>query len=850
MSQAEELLMSLANAAEVTGDHIVVGSDRHVSVPRHLQRIAVQYDHDIETVTFDCPRYWDGHDMSKMHIYINYIRSDRGRGMFLAKNVKVDSSDSDIMHFDWTISRNVTLAKGKLRFLVCIKKVENALEVNHWNSELCDEFYISEGLECEDFVEKQEQDIITDLLIRMDGLLEATAPVLDTTLTARGFAADSKAVGDRFERTDISIAEVEESLSRDISAEATTRKTDINALNSRMAAFTALPNGSTTGDAELADARIGATGVRYPTAGEATRDQIADLISTDDSIFSKLGLAKPLPYILANFGNGTDGHIIESPRYRGAFVKVRPGQVLSVSAKGIYDRFSFAFCNAMTNGADSISAAKEQFQTYVERYCEKIVTVPDGYSLMLVTLFISEEHIDEFRCDLNIYDISFERANSAPRIVHPEVTGIGAVGGLLTDNLVRGFFFRAKPNTAYKVTIKGEHNRCYYYGADEVILSKPGTSIENLGFLDSRTFTEVSFRNTTYNFIVFTVAYTGEGFEPNCTIDVYENHDEPVELNGIPINVGSDDVEKPIYVYKAIHDVGNVNTTSEVYSLYDALVNEYPNYVRKNKIGSNSLGADIYEYIFTNGDYNTCTTNQRDRDSVINRPTILVISGVHGYERSAVMSTYQFARDMCAGVGGLENVKERLCIKIVPVVTPYSFDHDSRMNENGVNIARNFNANWVLKGADSQDYSGASVADQRETQAIQAWIESNRHATLLIDHHNSGYEKEVSYIGGKSAVMDDYILKRKYFRAIDGLREYWINDVGFVNSPDLIFDYTGMNGGFGSMATAYNYANKFGIQGICLETSWNQNASFGKHSKKTIGVGAEVLGNIIAQFAY
>ena len=117
-------------------------------MPSELKRIAVQYDHDIETVTFDCPRYWDDHDMSEMRIYINYLRSDAETGCYKAQNITVDSSDENIMHFDWTISRNVTETFGKIVFLVCVKKADgNGNEKNHWNSELCKDCYVSEGLE-------------------------------------------------------------------------------------------------------------------------------------------------------------------------------------------------------------------------------------------------------------------------------------------------------------------------------------------------------------------------------------------------------------------------------------------------------------------------------------------------------------------------------------------------------------------------------------------------------------------------------------------------------------------------------------------------------------------------------
>ena len=170
MSRAEELLNTLAGddsspvlrlANPETEPHIVVGDDRFITVPKELQRIAVQFDHDVETVTFDCPRYWDGLDMSQLFVYINYMRKDRITGCYKATNVTVDETDSNIMHFDWTISKNVSQVKGELRFLVCIKKAdEEGNEVNHWNSELNTEMYVSEGLETGDAIVARYPDII------------------------------------------------------------------------------------------------------------------------------------------------------------------------------------------------------------------------------------------------------------------------------------------------------------------------------------------------------------------------------------------------------------------------------------------------------------------------------------------------------------------------------------------------------------------------------------------------------------------------------------------------------------------------------------------------------------------
>lgn len=176
MSQAEELLNSLSaeditTTNDATEGHIIIGDDRFITVPEELKRIGVQYDHNIETVTFDCPRYWDGLDMSQMVVYINYMLPDGTKGSYLADNVTADDTDNTIMHFDWTISRNVTQVKGTIVFLVCVKKTnEEGNEVNHWNSELCKTLYVSEGLECGEPIAEIYPDVITSLLERMSAV--------------------------------------------------------------------------------------------------------------------------------------------------------------------------------------------------------------------------------------------------------------------------------------------------------------------------------------------------------------------------------------------------------------------------------------------------------------------------------------------------------------------------------------------------------------------------------------------------------------------------------------------------------------------------------------------------------
>ena len=157
-------------------EHVVISKDRTVSVPASLMKIGIQYDHKVNKITFDCPRYPDEDpsiDMSGMQIFINYMLSDKTLGASEGINVCVDPENEEIMHFDWQITNAITKVKGVLSALVCVKQMDSdGNEIYHWNSDLFQKFSVGEGMECSEVVAEENPDVIAQILTNINSINE------------------------------------------------------------------------------------------------------------------------------------------------------------------------------------------------------------------------------------------------------------------------------------------------------------------------------------------------------------------------------------------------------------------------------------------------------------------------------------------------------------------------------------------------------------------------------------------------------------------------------------------------------------------------------------------------------
>lgn len=144
----------------------------------------------------------------------------------------------------------------------------------------------------------QTQDLINNYnyATLMEKLTQASSEATISATTAKECADELKNSTDFINTLDEKVAAQDskiEKIEASTSHITTKQNTKIAALHTRMSEFTSLKEGSTTGDAELIDARIGADGTKYPSAGDAMRGQVEklneDIVEKTNSLKEDLG---------------------------------------------------------------------------------------------------------------------------------------------------------------------------------------------------------------------------------------------------------------------------------------------------------------------------------------------------------------------------------------------------------------------------------------------------------------------------------------------------------------------------------------------------------------------------------
>ena len=120
----------------------------------------------------------------------------------------------------------------------------------------------------------------------------------DKTLTEEGVPAEAKTVGAKLEEQ-----------SSNLTSEIRRAKETEETLKSRIDTITSLPEGSTTGDAELQDIRVKADGTTATSAGNAVREQVSELKGDLEKLTNDIDVLNILNPVNSAFGGNVDSGV-------------------------------------------------------------------------------------------------------------------------------------------------------------------------------------------------------------------------------------------------------------------------------------------------------------------------------------------------------------------------------------------------------------------------------------------------------------------------------------------------------------------------------------------------------------
>ncbi len=211
----------------------------------------------------------------------------------------------------------------------------------------------------------------------------------------------------------------------------------INVERARINALASLKDGSTTGDAELQDVRVGIDGTAYPSAGEAVRGQALDLTNSTDRLNSIIASMPTKTVIGINDEDRMSGYVLSREKTKGLkvgdqwegvkayvdyptsntvyFKKIPRGRFFDISASNFFETSSDMHgfgCMYVISASDTILDIVE-YQELFERkiyFCGEPCTVyfslsnvlpPNAETVYRILEFPSAEKLNELAKEVN-----------------------------------------------------------------------------------------------------------------------------------------------------------------------------------------------------------------------------------------------------------------------------------------------------------------------------------------------------------------------------------------------------------------------------------------------------------------
>lgn len=108
----------------IDGDpHFIINPISREIVNNSKKTDLIQFDHNSERITFECPHFIEGHDMTFCNKVVIDYSVGESKGVYEVNDLAVKEDDSDTVVFTWLISSNVTTTLGKIKFALTFKCV-------------------------------------------------------------------------------------------------------------------------------------------------------------------------------------------------------------------------------------------------------------------------------------------------------------------------------------------------------------------------------------------------------------------------------------------------------------------------------------------------------------------------------------------------------------------------------------------------------------------------------------------------------------------------------------------------------------------------------------------------------
>lgn len=143
--------MAVRHGVNDTDNHFIIDPVTRTIVNKSGKLVLIQYDHNSERFTFECPRYIEKHDMSLCNrVEIHFINtgtgSSRSSGVYEIKDLHISPDNSNTVICSWLISQDATRYVGKLNFAIRFECVENDTIEYAWNTGIYSDIAISKSI--------------------------------------------------------------------------------------------------------------------------------------------------------------------------------------------------------------------------------------------------------------------------------------------------------------------------------------------------------------------------------------------------------------------------------------------------------------------------------------------------------------------------------------------------------------------------------------------------------------------------------------------------------------------------------------------------------------------------------